>query len=236
MSFERLDKLISTAACVSRNDAKSLIRQGRVTVDGKCVKDFACRVEESAVLTVDGDIVKYKKYVYYMLNKPKGILSASNDKSRETVVDIIASKVQRNGLFPVGRLDKDTTGLLIVTDDGDFGHRVISPKSGIEKEYIADVDKPITDDDIEILANGVTLADGTKCLPAKMTVLNEEKTKVSIIITEGKYHEIKRILGVVGAGVNTLHRLRIGKLVLDCKLSDGDFRELTESELFLVIK
>ncbi len=235
MSLERLDKLISTAACISRTDAKSLIKQGRVCVNNNVVKDSAFKIDESANLTVDGQEVVYKKFVYFMLNKPKGILSASNDKSRETVVDIIAAKVHREGLFPVGRLDKDTTGFLIVTDDGDFGHKVISPKSCIEKEYIVQVDKPILEDDIRILQSGVTLADGTVCRPAKVSYIDKDKTTISMVITEGKYHEIKRMLGIVGAGVNNLHRTRIGNVLLDSKLLNGEFREMTEDELFNVI-
>ncbi len=236
MSLERLDKLISIAAAVSRNDAKVLIRQGRVTVDGSCIKDCAFKTDESSKLIVDSEVVTYKKFVYFMLNKPKGVLSASNDKSRETVVDIVADKVHRDGLFPVGRLDKDTTGFLIITDDGDFGHKVISPKSYIEKEYIAELDKPISDEDICTLANGVTLADGTVCRPAKVCCLNDDKTKVSVVITEGKYHEIKRMFGVVGAGVNALHRIRIGNIALDSNLDCGQFREMTAEELQYMIK
>lgn len=236
MSFERLDKLVSVAGAVSRADAKTLIRRGRVTADGAVVKDPSQKVDENAVISIDGETKLYKKYVYYMLNKPKGVLSASNDKSRKTVVDIIASDVLRDGLFPVGRLDKDTTGFLIVTNDGDFGHKVISPKSYVEKEYIAYVDKPITDNDISVLRQGVTLTDGTKCRPAETKVISDDKMTVSIVITEGKYHEIKRLFGVVGAGVNELHRLRIGKVTLDCALASGEYREMTEEELANVLK
>ena len=230
MSLERLDKLVSSARSVSRADAKLLIKKGRVSVDGEIIKDCGYKCEDTAVLKVDGVEVTYKKYVYYMLNKPKGVLSASNDKTRETVVDIIAADVKRNGLFPVGRLDKDTTGFLIVTDDGDFGHKVISPKSMVEKEYYVLVDKPITENDVKILEQGVTLADGTKLRPAKVRVLSDDRLTLSIIITEGKYHEIKRMLGVVDAGVNELFRHRIGNVTLDATLQPGEYRELTEQE------
>lgn len=236
MSLERLDKLVSSAGSVSRTDAKQLIKSGRVAVNGAVIKDCGFKTEDTSEITIDGGSVTYKKYVYYMLNKPKGVLSASNDKSRETVVDIITADVKRNGLFPVGRLDKDTTGLLIVTDDGDFGHNVISPKSMIEKEYYVLVDKPITEKDISILEQGVTLVDGTKLRPAKVSVLSDDRCTVSIVITEGKYHEIKRMLGVVGAGVNELHRYRIGSVVLDDELDFGEYREMTHQELLCLYK
>lgn len=232
--MERLDKLVSSAGSVSRTDAKQLIKRGRVTVDGKTIKDCGYKTQETSVITIDGEQVTYKKFVYYMLNKPKGVLSASNDKTRETVVDIIAAEVKRNGLFPVGRLDKDTTGFLIVTDDGDFGHKVISPKSMVEKEYYALVDKPVSDSDIKTLEQGVTLADSTVCRPAKVSVLSNDRCTVSITITEGKYHEIKRMLGVVGAGVIELHRHRIGAVVLDNQLGFGEYRELTHEELLIL--
>lgn len=236
MALERLDKLVSTAAGISRNDARIAIKTGRVLVDGNMVKDFAQKTDTAAQLSLNGEDITYRKYVYFMLNKPAGILSASNDKQRKTVVDIVAESCRVKGLFPVGRLDKDTTGLLIITNDGDYGHKVISPKSFIEKEYVAAVDKPITEKDIEILSLGVTLADGNKCRPAAVTVLSNDRKEVSIVITEGKYHEIKRILGVVGAGVNSLNRIRIGKLPLDGQLAQGEYRELTEEECDLVLK
>ncbi len=237
MSFERLDKIVSSAVSISRTDAKLLIKGGRVAVDGKTVKDCTYKIDaDSSCVEVDGKPAAYKKNVYYMINKPKGVLSASNDKTRKTVVDIVADRVKRNGLFPVGRLDKDTTGFLIITDDGDFGHKVISPKSNVEKEYIVYIDKPISDADIKVLESGVVLADNTKCRPASVTAVSEDRKTVSITITEGKYHEIKRMLGVVGAGVNELHRLRIGNVLLDPSLSQGDFREMTYEELLNVLK
>lgn len=166
-----------------------------------------------------------------MLNKPQGVISASDGKDRYTVVDIVRKSFDRKGLFPVGRLDKDTTGLIIITDDGDFGHRVISPVSNIEKEYIAAVDKSLTADDVKKLESGVTLADGTKLRPAKVKVISEDGRMVSVAVTEGKYHEIKRMLGTVGAGVDSLERERIGGLLLDKSLGKGEYRELTENEL-----
>lgn len=234
--MERLDKIVASMTGGSRKDARGMVLRGRVSVNGKVSGNIAQKVDpKTDDISVDGQSLTYKKYVYIMINKPKGILSASNDKSRETVVDLVKPDFPRDGLFPVGRLDKDTTGLLIITDDGDFGHKVISPKSLIEKEYLVTLDKPITAEDIKVLEAGVTLADGTVCRPAKVRQTEREKV-VSMTITEGKYHEIKRMLGVVGIGVNELERIRIGSLCKDDKLDVGQYRELTEEELSLVWK
>ncbi len=234
--MERIDKVVAIGFGCSRKDSRGMILRGRVSVDGVICRDISLKVDPNLnVITVDGNDVSFKKKVYIMINKPKGVLSASNDKSRETVVDLVKKDFPRDGLFPVGRLDKDTTGLLIITDDGEFGHKVISPKSGIEKEYIVTLDKPVTDEDIAVLEKGVTLADGTVCRPAVVKLYKDRKV-VSTTITEGKYHEIKRMFGVVGIGVNELSRIRIGKLVLDVQLDQGQYREISDEELALVWK
>ncbi len=227
---ERLDKIVASIAGISRKEARGVVLRGRVTVNGKIAGSIDLKVDpKTDKIIIDGKSTEYKKYVYIMLNKPQGILSASNDKSRETVVDLVKPQFPREGMFPVGRLDKDTTGFLIITDDGDFGHKVISPKSNIEKEYIVGLDKPITDDNIKTLEAGVTLQDGAVCRPARVKVIGD--CEISMVITEGKYHEIKRMLGVVGIGVNSLRRVRIGKLSLDSTLAEGEFRELSTEEL-----
>ena len=168
-----------------------------------------------------------------MLNKPAGILSASNDKNRKTVVDLAPEEYKHYNLFPVGRLDKDTTGLLILTNDGDFAHKVISPKSNIEKSYIAVVDGSVTPDMITAFASGVVLSDGTVCKPAILEKITD--TSARVIITEGKYHQIKRMFGVVGLGVNALHRERIGELQLPDNLLPGNIYELNVNELRLIL-
>lgn len=235
--MERLDKVVANGTGCSRKDARGLILRGLVIVNGNVSLNIAEKVEPNKdSILVNGKEISYKKHIYIMINKPKGVLSASNDKSRETVVDLVLPRFNRSGLFCVGRLDKDTTGLLIITDDGDFGHKVISPKSYIEKEYIVTLDKPISDNAIEILNSGVTLTDGTHCRPSKVKVLTDDRMRISMTITEGKYHEIKRMLGVVGIGVNELQRVRIGNLVLDDRLNKGDYRELSLDELSLVYK
>ncbi len=233
--MDRLDKIVASAVSESRKNARGLILRGRVAVNGKTVTDIAFKVDaEADIIAVDGKTVTYEKFVYIMINKPKGVLSASNDKSRETVVDLVKTDYPRDDLFPVGRLDKDTTGLLIITDDGEFGHKVISPKSNIEKEYIVTLDKPIKDGDISALEKGVTLADGAVCRPAKIKRYDNENV-ISMTITEGKYHEIKRMLGTVGIGVNELRRIRIGKLELDSNLAAGQYRSLSAKELSFVL-
>lgn len=235
--MERLDKIVASLTGGSRKDARGMVLRGRVTVNGAVSGNIAQKVDpEKDEIKIDGQRLTYKRFVYIMINKPKGILSASNDKSRETVVDLVKPEFNREGLFPVGRLDKDTTGLLIITDDGDFGHRIISPKSGIEKEYLVTLDKPITDSDIEVLERGVTLADGAVCRPAKVKVADGNRTMIYMTITEGKYHEIKRMLGVVNIGVNELERVRIGGLHKDSGLGFGEYRELTAEELDIMWK
>lgn len=235
--MERLDKIVASVTGGSRKDARGMVLRGRVTVNGNVSGNIAQKVDPlKDDIRIDGECRTYKKYIYIMINKPKGILSASNDKSRETVVDLVKPEFNREGLFPVGRLDKDTTGLLIITDDGDFGHKVISPKSGIEKEYLVTLDKPITFSDIEILEKGVTLVDGAVCRPAKVKIANDTRTKIYMTITEGKYHEIKRMLGVVNIGVNELERVRIGGLHKDSSLQFGQYRELSAEELAILWK
>ena len=213
MKLQRLDKIISSQFNISRSDTKAEIRRGKVTADGKILKDPSALLNplESKII-YDGQVLEYKEHIYIVMNKPKGILSASEDKRRETVVDLIKEPLKRNGLFPVGRLDRDTTGLLLITDDGDFAHKVISPKNNIFKTYIVELDGAVTEDIVSQFEQGITLADGTKCLSAKIERITENVVKISVC--EGKYHQIKRMFGVVGLGVNELKRDSIGNLSL----------------------
>ncbi|MBO7217245.1 MAG: rRNA pseudouridine synthase [Clostridia bacterium] len=233
MSSVRLDKYISVAAAVSRSDAKSFIRKGQISVNGQTVKSVDFKVLDNDVVKLLGDEVKYKEFVYLVMNKPSGILSASSDKRAKTVVDIVPEQYRHYSLFPVGRLDKDTTGLLLITNDGEFAHRIISPKSGIDKLYYVVLDGEVTEEHIRKFADGVTLADGTECLPATLERLSA--TEAEITIREGKYHQVKRMFGVIGLGVNKLKRISIGKLRLPDDLSEGDCRELTHEELSLLL-
>lgn len=229
MAQIRIDKYLSVALGVSRNEAKVLLKSGKITSDGKVISKPETKVDESAEVRLGEDILRYKKYIYILMNKPQGILSASTDKRVKTVVDIIPENLKRAGLFPVGRLDKNTTGLLIITDDGEFGHRVTSPKSLIEKRYLVGLDGQIKQEHICVFEAGVILADGEKCMPAKLEIVSENAAIVTI--REGKYHQIKRMFGTVGLGVNTLKRLSIGKLNLPIELGEGSVIELGVEDL-----
>ncbi len=224
----RLDKFISSQLNISRKDARAAILRGRAAVDGATVRAADFKIDENAdSVTFDGQALSYKKHIYIIMNKPRGVLSASDDKRQPTVIDIIPEKLRRNGLFPVGRLDKDTTGLLIITDDGDFAHRVLSPKKEIFKTYIAVLDGEITPDMPEKFLNGIVLADGTKCRRAFLRRV--DKNTVEIKICEGKFHQIKRMFGTVGLGVNALERTAIGNFYLPEDLPQGACSE-TDSE------
>lgn len=234
---QRLDKLIASQTALSRSDVRKLIREGRVRVDGRPVYSADQKVQtDIAKVEVDGRLLLYEKYVYYMLHKPAGVLSSTKEPGRKTVVDLVEAKTGRRGLFPVGRLDKDTTGLLLLTDDGDFAHQVISPKNGIEKAYLARLDGPVAEETLRRFAEGVVLADGTPCRPARLRVIEEGKTPLAeVVVTEGKYHQVKRMFGAAGLGVMSLERVRIGELCLDEDLRPGDFRPLSEEEKIRVL-
>ncbi len=194
------------------------------------IRDAGALIDtDSDIISYEGIVVGYKEYVYILMNKPKGVLSAATDKSRETVVDLVPEHLKRQGIAPVGRLDKDTTGLLLITDDGVFAHNCISPKKEITKSYIAMLDGDIDDDMIVKFKNGVILSDGTICRPAILERV--EKNIARIIITEGKYHQVKRMFGTVGLGVNGLHRESIGGLCLPDDLKGGECVEMTKREL-----
>lgn len=229
MADIRIDKYLSVALSISRNEAKALLKGGKISADGKIISKPETKVNESAEIKCGGQALVYKKYIYILMNKPEGILSASTDKRVKTVVDILPPHLKRAGLFPVGRLDKNTTGLLIITDDGDFGHKVTSPKSLIEKRYLAGLDGKVLPEHVELFKNGITLADGSECMSADLEIL--EGNNAIVTIREGKYHQIKRMFGVVGLGVNTLKRLSIGKLELPSTLAEGEAIELKIQEI-----
>ncbi len=232
MKKVRLDKYLSNNSKFSRSEIKKLIRSGKAKVNGVIItqSDYTFDPDETEI-TLDGQNIQFRKYVYLMLNKPSGILSASNDKNRKTVVDLLPDEYRHLNLFPVGRLDKDTTGLLLLTNDGDFAHKIISPKSNIEKSYLAYVDDVPNPSITEKFKQGIVLADGTVCKSATAEICSADS--VRIILTEGKYHQIKRMLGVVGLGVTKLHRERIGKLELPKSLEIGQFKEFFVNDLLI---
>ena len=207
-----------------------MIRDGRVRVDGKTVTLPETKVDPlSAAVTLDGEKLLWKQYHYYMLNKPAGVLTATEDRRAKTVLDLLDEQTRKLGLFPVGRLDRDTRGLLLLTDDGDFAHRVISPKFAVEKLYDALVDGSPCEEDAAAFAEGLELGDGTKCRSARLEIAGERRCLVTV--TEGKYHQVKRMLASRGLNVLELRRLSIGALRLPENLKEGELRELTEEDL-----
>lgn len=237
MGLKRLDKLIALNCNVSRKDARKLIKDAAVTVNGRVV----LRAEELVDAEVDDINVKgynftAKEHVYIMLNKPQGVISATTDPAKQTVIDIIPDSLKRRSLFPAGRLDRDTVGLLIITDDGAFAHKIMSPAHHVFKTYEATLSFPIDESDIARLESGITLGDGTECLPAKVKAFTTRDglPAAEIKIREGKYHQVKRMFHALGNNVEHLKRIQIGSLKLDFSLEEGECRELTSEELELV--
>ena len=227
----RLDKYISDAAQVSRQDAKKFLSKGMVAVDGKIVKKGDAKVDDAVnVVTVNGKPLQYQKFVYIMLNKPKGVVSATDDKNDVTVTALVKKDYPKRNLFPAGRLDKTSTGFVLLTDDGEFAHDILAPKKHVSKEYIVTLDAPISDEIIEQFNSGVTLADGT-LLKSAVLEKTDEPMVVKVVLKQGVYHQIKRMFGVFDIGVNELHRSHIGGVKLDDTLGDGEYRELTAAEL-----
>lgn len=232
--MERIDKVISVALNVSRNDAKSYIRKGLIAVNGKAVNNISVKVDEKKdVISFNGNPVQYNKFVYIMMNKPKGVISASEGKSEKTVVDILPQEMKRKNLFPAGRLDKDTTGFMLITDDGDFAHRILSPKNHIPKTYIAVLDKPFDDDIVKAFEKGIEFKNDV-CMPAKIKALDEENKVAQVTIKQGMYHQIKRMFLKYSITVLELKRIKMGALELDDSLAEGECRYLSDSELQLI--
>ncbi len=234
--MERLDKLIASQGRYSRSEVKKLIKSGRITVDGKVPKSGDIKLDPGkSEIRVDGESLNYKKHIYIMLNKPRGVISASNDRDKETVIDLVPPELFREGLFPAGRLDGDTTGFVLITDDGDFAHRILSPKNHIMKTYHATLADRLTQDDIVRFRQGLTLGDGTQCLEAHVRVLQEGEINLAEIkICEGKYHQVKRMFASIGNKVLELRRVKMGGLDLDGSLREGECREITDEELKMI--
>ena len=230
----RLDKFLSDMGAGTRSELKKEIRRSGVTVDGTVVKDPGFSVSEKSHVVFRGSTVAYEEFVYYMLNKPAGIISASEDDREDTVIDLI-SEPKRRDLFPVGRLDRDTEGLLLITNDGALSHRLLSPKHHVDKVYFARVSGMLSDSDVELFRDGLILTDGLECLPADLKILSvseeEYLSEAEITVREGKFHQVKRMFGSVGAEVIYLKRLSMGPLTLDPGLAPGEYRRLTPEEL-----
>lgn len=229
MAEVRLDKLISDTGSASRREAKELVKAGRVRIDMRIASSADQKLDpDLSTVYIDGVPLDYKKNRYIMMNKPNGVLSATEDAGQQTVVDLLPESLKRQELFPVGRLDKDTTGLLLLTNDGGFSHSIITPKKHVAKVYRAAVTGILDESDIKAFEEGIILADGTECMSAKLEI---ERPSVGLAtVYEGKYHQVKRMFAARGKHVTALHRLSIGGLSLDPELKPGQFRELTEEE------
>lgn len=226
----RLDKLLSDMGIASRKELKQIIKSGRVQINGTAAVVPETKVDPSKdSIFFDGEELTYSHFHYYIMDKPAGVVTATDDKKQKTVLDLVSPEMKRMGLFPVGRLDKDTSGLLLLTDDGDFAHRVISPKSEVQKLYYAKVDGTPDETDIIAFKNGIVLKDGLECLPAGLEIIGEHECLVTVM--EGKYHQVKRMLASRGKPVTELRRLSIGRVKLDGSLGAGGYRELTAEEL-----
>lgn len=227
--MDRLDKILVSQGIGSRKEVQKLIKKGEVSVNGEICKkiDFKSDAENDKI-SVNGQALNFSKYLYVMMNKPAGVVSATQDNFDKTVIDLLPEEYRRKGMFPAGRLDKDTEGLLIITDDGDFAHRMLSPKKHVEKKYIAVLDKGITEETVKRFEEGIIFADGTKCLPAKLEISEKGDSKEAIVtICEGKFHQVKKMF--ISCGINVVHlkRISIGNLYLDSKLPIGECKLLT---------
>ena len=233
--MERIDKIIASQGQHSRSEVKKLVKDGRVTLDGKVIKSSDVKADPNLNdIAIDGKSIGYKKYLYIMLNKPQGVVSATEDTDHTTVIDLVPKSLKRDGLFPAGRLDGDTVGFVLITDDGDFAHKILSPKNHIMKTYHATLQRPVTDEDIDAFRNGIELKDGTLCLEAQVRPLDSDTPMAEIKICEGKYHQVKRMFAALGNKVVFLKRVKMGNLSLDESLEEGQCREITPEELALI--
>lgn len=235
--MERLDKVLANLGYGTRKEVKALVKDGGVHVDGEQVKDSGMQVDPKACeIKVNGEVVNYRKFIYLMMNKPDGVVSATFDNYDETVIDLLDPEHAAFEPFPVGRLDKDTVGLLFLTNDGDLNHRLISPKWHVDKIYYAEINKPVEQEDVDAFERGIVLEDEYKCLPAKLEIIESSKDGASVKVTiqEGKFHQVKRMFQSREKEVIYLQRIKFGPLPLDENLPEGEYRELTEEEIQLL--
>ncbi|AEO07319.1 rRNA pseudouridine synthase [Listeria monocytogenes] len=229
----RLDKLLSHTGFGSRKEVKPLLKSGAVVVNGTIQKDSKTQVNpDKDQITVHGTPVVYQEFVYFMLHKPQNVVSATEDNVSETVIDLLAQEDTLTDPFPVGRLDKDTEGLLIITNDGTLAHNLLSPKKHIDKTYYAKIDGDVTAADVEAFAAGIELDDGYTCKPASLEIITPNE--INVTIQEGKFHQVKRMFAARGKTVSYLKRISMGNLQLDESLELGEYRPLTEAELAIL--
>lgn len=231
--MERIDKIISSQLNITRNEARAFIKSKKVFLNGVPVTSLNEKADtEKDIVTVDGQEISFKQYVYIMMNKPKGVISSTDGRKtgEKTVVDILPSDMKRRNLFPAGRLDKDTTGFMLITDDGEFAHRILSPKHHIPKTYIAVLDKPFDDALVKAFENGVEIGDDV-CMPAEISAKDGDFNTAVVTIRQGMYHQIKRMFKKFGITVTELKRIKMGSLKLDENLAPGQCRYIESDEM-----
>lgn len=227
----RLDKLVSDCVGISRKDSKNLIKKGLVSVNGAIIKDVGFNAIDTDEFVIDGKKAEYKKFIYIMMNKPQGYLSATDDKRQKTVLDLLPENFSRYDLFPAGRLDKDTEGFLLLTNDGQTAHNLLSPSKKVGKEYLAHLEKPLSDFDKQTIENGVDIG-GYITKPAKIDKKSDKECVITIV--EGKFHQVKKMFETVGNRVTYLKRISFASLPLDPSLGLGEYRFLTEEEVDII--
>ncbi|MFA7572611.1 MAG: pseudouridine synthase [Lutispora sp.] len=232
-TIQRLDKILANMGFGSRKEVKKLIKSGAVQIDGNITTDAESKVDpEKQAIKVNGTLINYRKYVYLIMNKPQGVITATEDSRSSTVLDLIDEEYLCFDISPVGRLDKNTEGLLILTNDGEMNHSLTSPKKGVDKVYYAEVSGRVNSKDIKLFKRGITLKDGYKALPADLEIIEESDiSKIKVTVREGKYHQVRRMFEAVSKKVIFLKRLSMGSLELDEDLEPGEYRELTEREI-----
>ena len=235
--MERVDKILSNLGYGSRKEIKIMMKKGIVRIDNQILKDSSCQIDpEKAVIEINGETVVYKKNIYIMMNKSPGLVSATYDKFDPTVVDLLEPEDAVFNPFPVGRLDKDTVGLLLLTNDGELNHKLIAPKYHVDKVYYAHINARVSDKDEKSFLKGIVLDDGYRCLPGKLDIIKSEDNLSEVLVTihEGKFHQVKRMFQSLGKEVVYLKRIKFGPLGLDEELEEGQYRELTEKEVELL--
>lgn len=236
---QRIDKLVASTGLYTRSEVKKLIRAGLVTADGNVVRSGEEKVDpESVTLTAEGRMLTLRRFTWVMMNKPAGLLSATEDRRQKTVLDLLPQELRRQELFPVGRLDRDTEGLLLLTNDGAAAHELLSPKKHVDKVYYVRAAGRLTEEDAALFRAGIHLDDGLDCLPAELEILSagEEESEAYVTLREGKFHQVKRMLAYCGKPVRYLKRVRMGNLTLDEGLPRGGYRLLTEKEVDILCK
>ncbi|WP_333886930.1 pseudouridine synthase [Clostridium sp.] len=232
--MDRLDKILANLGYGTRKEVKAIVKSGTVKINGVVVKDSAMKINPNeSRIEIEETVVEYKKNIYILMNKPEGLVSATFDNYDETVIDILEPKYQAFKPFPVGRLDKDTRGLLLITNDGELNHRLIAPKNHVDKVYYAEIDKEVDMTDVKKFKKGIVLKDEYTCMPAELKIIesDENGARVEVTVQEGKFHQVKRMFNALGKNVVYLKRIRFGPLSLDDTLQEGEYRELCEKEI-----